>query len=317
MSLNFQKDTAIYVAGHTGLIGSAFKRYFDSQGYDNLVVRTRKELDLTNATAVSRFFEKEQPKIVVLAAGLVGGILANRDFPADFITQNLSIQLNVMRSAAEHGVERLLFFGSSCMYPKITEQPMKESQLCTGHPEETSIAYASAKFAGLQMTQAFNRQKGENIFISVIPNSVYGANDNFDPDKSHVLSALIHKFHEAKMQQKDEVVLWGTGAPRREFLFVDDLVKICVKILQGNAEDYSLPINIGLGEDISIKQLAELIKAVTGYQGTIQWDHSKPDGAAKKLLDSGRLSNLLGSFDFTPLNQGLEQTYNWYLENHA
>lgn len=317
MSFELQKDTSIYVAGHTGLIGSAFERYFNATGYNNLVLRLRKELDLTNSAAVKDFFDKERPKVVILAAGLVGGILANRDQPADFIVQNLSIQLNVMRCAAEAGTERLLFFGSSCMYPKSTEQPMKESQLCTGHPEETSIAYASAKFAGLQMCEAFNRQIDENKFISVIPNSVYGANDNFDPDKAHVLSSLIHKFHQAKMKNMQEVVLWGSGLPRREFIYVDDLVRICIKILKQNPDTFTLPVNIGVGEDISIKELAEKVKTVTGYQGEISWDTSKPDGSAKKLLDSERLSSILGEFDFTPLNRGLEYTYNWYLENQT
>jgi len=269
VSFKLQKDTKIYVAGHQGLIGSSFVRYFKANNYSNILWKTRSELELTSVNDVNKFFKNNQPEVVILAAGKVGGIVQNRDFPADFIRENLAIQQNVFNAAQEYGVKKIIFFGSSCMYPCDTEQPMSESQLCTGHPEPTSIAYASAKYAGVQMCKAINRQNGLVSFIPVIPNSAYGPNDNFDLGSSHVLSALIRRFHEAKNTSVDKVVLWGTGSPKREFVFSDDIAKACIRLLNSKLVDTDLPINIGVGHDISIKELAIKIAKLIGYTGEI------------------------------------------------
>lgn len=316
MAGTLNRDSRIYVAGHRGLIGSAFVRRFQADGYANVIVRDRASLDLSDANRVQSFFEEQQPEIVILAAGKVGGIVENKTYPADFITQNLEIQLNVIRSAHLAGVKRLIFFGSSCMYPRECAQPMAEDALLTGKPEPTSIAYAIAKLAGVQMCLSYNRQYGHNRFLPVIPNSVYGANDNFDPTSGHVLSALINRFHAAKESGNPHLTLWGTGSPRREFLYSDDLVSACLTLLQGDLQGVELPINIGPGEDVSIKELAELVADVVGYKGTVEWDTAKPDGTPRKLLDSARMK-VTGWSARTPLKDGILQTYEWYLKHKA
>jgi GDP-L-fucose synthase len=271
-------------------------------------------VNLTSKDDTYNFFYENQPEVVILAAGRVGGIIQNRDFPADFINENLSIQLNVFKAAQKYGVKRLIFFGSSCMYPRHASQPMNENQLCTGHPEPTSIAYASAKYVGVQMCQAINKQNGSVSFIPVIPNSVYGPNDNFDLDSSHVLSALIRRLHEAKEENKLSVTLWGSGSPKREFIFVDDLVNACLVILNKPLSNHKLPINIGVGYDISIKSLSEKISRIVGYQGKIEWDKSMPDGAPSKLLDSSRVESL-GWKSKVKIDDGIKNLYQWYLDN--
>ena len=314
MNYELKKDTKIYVAGHKGLIGSAFIRFFENNGYSNIVVQDRNKLDLCSKKDTFNFFQENQPEVVILAAGRVGGIIQNRDFPADFINENLSIQLNVFGAAYECGVKRLVFFASSCMYPRNIRQPMKEEQLNTGPLEQTSIAYATAKYTGVQMCNSINQQIGHVIFIPVIPNSVFGPNDNFDLNSSHVLSALIRRFYEAKIDESLEVTLWGTGSPKREFIFVDDLVEACCKLLNVSISIDKLPINIGVGYDISIKSLAEKISRMVGYSGKIKWDKTKPDGAPRKLLDNNRIE-AIGWKAITDFDEGLEYTYQWYLKN--
>lgn len=316
MTDTLDKSSSIYVAGHRGLIGSAFVRLLHADGYANVIVRDRASLDLTNADQVQSFFKEQQPEIVILAAGKVGGIVENKTYPADFITQNLAIQLNVIRSAHLAGAKRLVFFGSSCMYPRECAQPMAENTLLTGHPEPTSIAYAIAKLAGVQMCLAYNQQYGYNRFVPVIPNSVYGANDNFDPASGHVLSALINRFHAAKENSSAQVTLWGTGSPRREFLYSDDLVGACLTLLRTDLQQVELPLNIGQGEDVSIKELAELVADVVGYVGGIEWDSTKPDGTPRKLLNSARMK-ATGWYAQTSLKDGIRQTYDWYLKQEA
>tara|TARA_B100000929_G_scaffold34853_1_gene25111 strand:+ start:4041 stop:5000 length:960 start_codon:yes stop_codon:yes gene_type:complete len=314
MKYDFKKDIKIYVAGHKGLIGSAFIRFFKKNGYKNIITQDKHELDLTCKEDTVNFFRKNQPEVVILAAGKVGGIIQNRDYPADFIFKNLSIQLNVLSAAREYHVKRLIFFASSCMYPKDTHQPMKENQLYTGHLELTSIAYASAKYAGVQMCKSINEQNGFVTFIPVIPNTAYGPNDNFDLNSSHVLSALIRRIHEAKEQDSHKVVLWGTGSSKREFVFVDDIVGACILLLTSRLSNDLLPINIGVGSDISIKSLAEKISRMVGYSGKIKWDKSKPDGTPRKLLDNNRIESI-GWKATTDFDEGLECTYQWYLKN--
>ena len=302
------------MAGHKGLIGSAFIRFFEKNQYTNIITRNRQELELTSKRDTDDFFQKNEPEVVILAAGKVGGIIQNRDFPADFISENLSIQLSVFDAAQKHGVKRLIFFASSCMYPRDASQPMNEGQLCTGHPEPTSIAYASAKYAGVQMCQAINKQNSSVSFIPVIPNSAYGPNDNFDLGSSHVLSALIRRFYEAKKSNKPSVTLWGSGSPKREFIFSDDIACACIKLLETALVDKDLPINIGVGADISIKELAEKIARMVDYSGNIYWDTSKPDGTPRKLLDNSRIKsiNWIPKVDF---DLGLELTIKWYIKN--
>ena len=314
MNYELKKDTKIYIAGHKGLIGSAFMRFFEKNGYTNIVVEDRSNLDLCSKEDTDNFFQENQPEIVILAAGRVAGIIQNRDFPADFINENLSIQLNVFNAAEKYNVKRLIFFGSSCMYPRETSQPMTEDQLLTGYPEPTSIAYAIAKSAGVQMCQAINRQSGSVSFIPVIPNSVYGPHDNFDLNSSHVLSVLIRRFHEAKEKNKLSVTLWGSGSPKREFIFVDDLVNACLVILNKPLSNHKLPINIGVGYDISIKSLSETISRIVGYQGKIEWNKSMPDGAPSKLLDSSRVESL-GWKSKVKIDDGIKNLYQWYLDN--
>jgi GDP-L-fucose synthase len=314
MDFQLKEDTKIYVAGHKGLIGSAFMRFFEKNHYTNIIIRNREELELTSKSDTSDFFHENQPEVVILAAGRVGGIIQNRDFPVDFISENLSIQLNVFDAAKKYGVKKLIFFASSCMYPRDTSQPMSEDQLCTGHPEPTSIAYASAKYVGIQMCQAINRQNNSVSFIPVIPNSAYGPNDNFDLNSSHVLSALIRRFHEVKEENKPLVTLWGTGSPRREFVFVDDIVDACILLLNAPLSDEDLPINIGAGVDISIKELADKISHIVGYTGGVVWDASKPDGAPRKLLDNSRIKSM-GWKAGADFDAELKSTYQWYLDN--
>jgi GDP-L-fucose synthase len=314
MKYIFNKDTKIYVAGHKGLIGSAFMRFFENNDYTNIVVQDRNKLDLCSKKDTFNFFQENQPEVVILAAGRVGGIIQNRDFPADFINENLSIQLNVFGAAHKFHVKQLIFFASSCMYPKDTRQPMKENQLCTGHLEQTSIAYASAKYAGVQMCKSMNEQNGLVTFIPVIPNTAYGPNDNFDPNSSHVLSALIGRIHKAKEKDSPKVLLWGTGSPKREFVFVDDIVEACILLLNSKLSNEILPINIGIGSDISIKSLAEKISKIVGFSGTIEWDKSKPDGVPRKLLDNSKIKSLGWKYEMQ-LESGLKRTYQWYLDN--
>lgn len=311
-----QKNDLIYIAGHTGLIGSALARRLQSQGFKNLILKTHDELELTDPGMVEEFFVRHRPDYVFLAAGRVGGIVENKTYPADFINTNLAIQLNVLRSAQKHDVKRLVLFGSSCMYPRECPQPMPEDFLLTGKPEPTSIAYGIAKLAGVEMCLAYNRQYGEQRFIPVIPNSGYGPNDNFDPNAGHVLSVLIRRFHEAKQNGTDSIALWGSGSPRREFIHADDIADACIFLLTQTRGALELPINIGVGSDYSIKELAEQIVGVVGYTGKIEWDTSKPDGAPRKLLDSSRIQSL-GWKPIKPFEDGLKETYDWYIHHAA
>jgi len=301
------------VAGHRGLVGSAIVRKLTEKGYQNLVYRTRKELDLRDKNQVDEFFEREKPEYVFLAAAKVGGIVANNEFPADFIRDNLMIQTNVIDAAYRNGVKKLLFLGSTCIYPKFAPQPLKEEYLLTGELEPTNEPYAIAKIAGIKMCQSYNRQYGTK-YISVMPTNLYGPNDNFDLHTSHVLPALIRKFHEAKENNAPYVEVWGTGTPRREFLYSDDLADACIFLMK-NYEGNEI-INIGVGKDISIKELAEKIKNVVGYQGEIKFDTSKPDGTPRKLVDVSRI-NALGWKASISLDEGLQKVYQWFLENVA
>ena len=306
----------IYVAGHEGLIGSAIVRTLQSSDYNNLLLRTHQELELTNTLLVDQFFDKYKPKYVFLAAGKVGGIVENKTYPADFIRTNLNIQLNVMNAAQKNNINKLIFFGSSCMYPRECKQPMAEDILLSGQPEPTSIAYAIAKLAGLQMCLAYNKQFNEQRFIPVIPNSAYGPHDNFDPNSGHVLSALITRFHKAKSEAAKSVTLWGSGNPRREFIHADDIAKASLWLMENDIKNIPLPINIGVDYDVSIKELALTIADIVGYEGVIEWDLSKPDGTPRKLLDSSRMRSLgwKSEIDF---KDGLKETYNWYLKHAA
>ncbi len=303
------KDSKIYVAGHNGLVGSAIVRRLKEEGYTNLIFKTSKELDLTQFNLVLDYFKKENPEYVFLAAAKVGGILANRDYPADFIFKNLSIQTNIIESSRQVGVKKLLFLGSSCIYPKFAQQPIKEEYLLDGKLEETNEPYAIAKIAGIKLCQSYNRQYGTN-YISVMPTNLYGINDNFDLNSSHVLPALIRKMHDAKVSNLPTVTLWGTGNPKREFLQVDDLAEALIFLMKNhNESDW---VNIGTGEDISIKELANLIKQIVGYEGELVWDTSKPDGTPRKLLDVSKI-NSLGWKHKTNLENGINKTYTWYL----
>ncbi|MFQ5568333.1 MAG: GDP-L-fucose synthase family protein [Rhodothermales bacterium] len=316
------KQARIYVAGHRGLVGAAVVRRLHRAGYAHLLLRTREELDLRVQADVESFFEREQPEVVVLAAARVGGILANDRYPADFIGDNLVIQTHVIRAAQRVGVQRLLFLGSSCIYPKHAPQPLKEDYLLTGPLEPTNQWYAVAKIAGVKLCQAYRKQHGCD-FISLMPTNLYGPGDNFDLETSHVLPALIRKFHEAGGEggrSGAPVVLWGTGTPRREFLFSDDLADACLFVLQqpedrlhAHAPDGLL--NVGVGEDIEIRALAALIQEVVGHSGPIEHDLSKPDGTPRKLLDVSRM-RALGWQAQTSLKEGLVRTYRWFLEHH-
>lgn len=301
----------IFVAGHRGLVGSAIVRALRTAGYDNLITRTRSELDLTDGAAVSAFFDAYKPAYVFLAAAKVGGIHANNTYPADFIRENLAIQCNVVDSACRSGAKKLQFLGSSCIYPKMAPQPIKEEYLLTGALEPTNEAYALAKISGLKMVEFYRRQYGFNG-ISLMPTNLYGPGDNFDLNNSHVLPALMRKFHEAKVSGAPTVTVWGTGTPRREFLHVDDLADACVFLMQ--TYDSEQFINVGWGEDIAIREVAELMRDVVGYKGELVFDSTRPDGTPRKLLDTTRLQSL-GWRPKIGLREGLRSTYKWYLAN--
>ena len=307
------KDSKIYVAGHRGLVGSAIVRRLEEQGYTNLVYQTSKELDLRDKNAVDTFFVEEKPEYVFLAAAKVGGIVANNEYPADFIRDNLLIQTNIIDAAYRNGVTKLLFLGSTCIYPKMASQPLKEEYLLTGELEPTNEPYAIAKIAGIKMCESYNRQYGTQ-YISVMPTNLYGENDNFDLHTSHVLPALIRKFHEAKENNVPYVEVWGTGTPKREFLYSDDLADACVYLM--NTYSGNEIVNIGVGEDITIKELAETVKRTVGYRGEIQFDTTKPDGTPRKLVDVTKL-NSLGWKAETSLDEGLKKAYQWFLDNEV
>jgi GDP-L-fucose synthase len=304
------KNSLIYVAGHTGLVGSAIVRRLKEKGYTNLSLRTHKELDLTDRNHTETFFKKEGPMHVFLAAARVGGIFANNKYPAEFIYQNIMIQTNVIDLAYKYGTKKLLFLGSSCIYPKICPQPINEEALLTGPIEPTNEPFGVAKIAGIEMCQAYNRQYGTN-FITAIPANVYGINDHFG-EGGHVVAALLGRFHEAKTKGHDSVTIWGSGKPRREFLYVDDLADACIFLM--NTYNESEPINIGRGSDTSIAELAEMIKKTVGFEGTIIYDRLRPDGIPRRLLDSSRITKL-GWMPTIGLEEGLRRTYEWYKEN--
>jgi GDP-L-fucose synthase len=307
------KSETIFVAGHRGLVGGAILRELKVSGYENIITRTHDQLDLRNPADVRRFFEETCPQRVVIAAAKVGGIKANNDYPVEFLLDNLKIQNNLIECSHQFGVKKLLFLGSSCIYPKFAPQPIHESSLLTGALEPTNEAYAIAKIAGIKLCQAYAREYGSN-FICAMPTNMYGSGDNFDLEKSHVLPALLRKVHEAKQSGAKQVVVWGSGAPRREFLHSEDLAGACRFLL----EKYDSPeiINIGCGEDVTIRELAELICEVVGFDGGLVFDSSKPDGTPRKLMDSSRI-RALGWSPKIPLRAGIEQTYRWYLENVA
>ena len=307
------RSDKIYVAGHLGLVGGAVMRLLRAQGFENIVTRPRAELDLCKENAVHEFFTKEKPQIVVLAAARVGGIKANSDAPVEFLVENLQVQNNVLCAAHQSGVRKLVFLGSSCIYPKLAPQPIPETALLTGPLEPTNEAYAIAKIAGVELCQAFAREYGTN-FISVMPTNLYGPGDNFDLETSHVLAALLRKAHEAKRNRAPQLVVWGTGQPRREFLHVDDLASAILFLL----EHYDSPeiINVGCGEDISIQEQARLICDVVGFDGDLSWDHSKPGGSPRKLLDISKISKL-GWRPTISLREGIAQTYEWFVNNCA
>lgn len=302
---------SIFVAGARGLVGSAVVRKLQAEGYRNLILPTREELDLTDQAAVYRFFSQMKPEYVFLVAGRVGGILANSTYPADFIRDNIMIQSNVIDAAYRYGTTKLLDLGSSCIYPKLAPQPMTEECLLSSALEPSNEWYAVAKITGLKMCQAYRRQYGFDA-ISLMPTNLYGPGDNFDLESSHVLPAMLRKFHDAKEQGRDEVVLWGTGSPRREFLHVDDLADACLFVMQEYEGESFL--NVGVGEDVSIRELAGMVQAAVGFEGRIVWDDSKPDGTLRKLLDVSRL-HALGWRARTPLTRGIPETYRWFLEH--
>lgn len=306
-----EKSEKIFVAGHRGLVGSAVVRRLQEEGFSGVLVRDRAELDLRDPKAVDRFFSEQKPAVVVLAAAKVGGIKANNELPVEFLLENLQMQNSVIRAAYENGVRKLLFLGSSCIYPKHAPQPIPESALLTGPLEPTNEAYAVAKIAGIKLCQAYAREFGAN-FISAMPTNLYGPNDNFDLLSSHVLPALLRKAHTAKTEGAGELVVWGSGTPRREFLHVDDLAAACVFLL----EKYDSPeiINVGCGEDISIRELAELICEIVGFKGELAWDTAKPDGTPRKLLDVSKIHTLGWRHRFG-LREGITRTYQWFLEN--
>lgn len=300
-----QKNSKIYIAGHRGMVGSSLLRNLEAKGFTNLVLRTSSELDLRSTAAVAEFFEKEKPEYVFLAAAKVGGIMANNTYKADFLYENLMIQNNVIHQSYLSGVQKLLFLGSSCIYPKMAPQPLKEDYLLTGTLEPTNEPYAIAKIAGIKMCDAYRSQYNCN-FISAMPTNLYGPNDNYDLNNSHVLPAMLRKFHEAKNDNNRDVELWGSGTPLREFLHTDDLAEACVFLME-NFNDYG-QINIGIGEDLSIKELAELIQKITGHEGNIIWDHSKPDGTPRKLMDVSKINDM-GWKAKISLEEGIANVY--------
>lgn len=301
----------IYVAGHRGLVGSAIVRSLKAKGYNNIIGKTHKELDLTNQAAVQEFFEKERPDVVVLAAAKVGGINANNTYPAEFAYENMQIQCNVIKCCHDYKVKKLLFLGSTCIYPKMAEQPIVEDALLTGALEPTNEAYAIAKIAGLEMCKFFKRQYGDN-FISCMPTNLYGPNDNYDLNGSHVMPAMIRKFHDAKISGAKSVELWGTGTPLREFLYVDDMADACLFLLE--EYDGEQHVNIGTGKEISIKELAETVQKVVGYEGELVWNTDMPDGTPRKLTNVDKLHQL-GFRHKVELQEGIELSYKWFCEN--
>jgi GDP-L-fucose synthase len=310
----------IYIAGHRGLVGSAIVRQLESRGFTNLLMRTHKELDLINQAQVQNFFTQENPDYVILAAAKVGGIHANNTYPADFIYQNMMIEANVINSAYENKVKRLLFLGSTCIYPKAVEQPMREDALLTDVLEPTNEPYALAKISGIKLCESYNRQHGTD-FRSVMPTNLYGINDNFHPENSHVIPALMHRFHQAKINNDPEVVIWGTGNAMREFLYVYDMAQASLFVLELDEHTYKdntrpmlSHINIGTGKDVTIRKMAETMKQVVGFKGKLTFDITRPDGAPRKLIDVTRLENMGWKYSVN-LEDGLTKTYNWYLES--
>ncbi len=315
-----KKTSKIYIAGHRGLVGSSIVRQLQARGFTNLLMRTHKELELINQAQVQRFFKEQQPEYVILAAAKVGGIHANNIYPADFIYQNMMIEANVINSAYESKVKRLLFLGSTCIYPKAVEQPMREDALLTDVLEPTNEPYALAKIAGIKLCESYNRQYSTD-FRSVMPTNLYGINDNFHPENSHVIPALMRRFHEAKVNNEAEVIVWGTGKAMREFLYVDDMAQASLFVLELDEQIYKTNtkpmlshINVGTGKDVTIREMAETMKQVVGYKGKLTFDTAKPDGASRKLIDIARLESMGWKYS-TDLKDGLVNTYKWYLEN--
>jgi GDP-L-fucose synthase len=310
----------IYIAGHRGLVGSAIVRQLESRGFTNLLMRTHKELDLTNQAQVQNFFQQEKPDYVILAAAKVGGIHANNTYPADFIYQNMMIEANVINSAYENKVKRLLFLGSTCIYPKAVKQPMREDAILTDVLEPTNEPYALAKIAGIKLCESYNRQHGTD-FRSVMPTNLYGINDNFHPENSHVIPALMQRFHQAKINNEEEVVVWGTGNAMREFLYVDDMAQASLFVLELDKETYKANtqpmlshINIGTGKDVTIREMAQTMKEVIGFKGKLTFDITRPDGAPRKLIDVTKLKNMGWNYTVN-LTEGLNKTYTWYKKN--
>jgi GDP-L-fucose synthase len=306
-------NASIYISGHRGMVGSALVRCLERRGCTNLLLRTREQLDLCDGAAVDAYFATAKPEVAIIAAARVGGIHANNSYPAEFLQQNLAIALNTIHAAYRHGTRRLLFLGSSCIYPRLAPQPMREDCLLTGPLEPTNEAYAIAKIAGLKLCQTYRRQYGV-LFHSAMPTNLYGPGDYYHPQRSHVLPALLQRFHKAKEQGAPSVTLWGSGTPRREFLHVDDLAEACVHLLQlDNPPDW---INVGTGEDVTIRELAELVRGVTGYPGTVEWDPTQPDGTPRKLMDVSQL-HATGWKASIPLQEGIQQTYDQFLREKA
>ena len=320
MSLSLSLESKIYVAGHRGMVGSAIVRQLEEQGYTNIIVRTRAELDLVNQQAVADFFSQEKPDAVFLAAAKVGGIHANNTFPAEFIYENMMMEANIVHQAYSNGVKKLLFLGSSCIYPKLAQQPMQETALLTGTLEQTNEPYAIAKIAGIKLCESYNRQYDVD-YRSVMPTNLYGPNDNFHPENSHVIPAMLRRFHEAVLSNAETVVVWGSGKPMREFLYVDDMAAASIYVMNLDSETYQTHtqpmlshINVGTGLDCTIRELAETIAKVTGFKGQLEFDSTKPDGAPRKLMDVSRLKSLGWSASVS-LEEGLKRSYQWFLDN--
>jgi GDP-L-fucose synthase len=309
------KDAKIFVAGHTGLLGSVLVKKLKSEGYCDIITKSHNELDLTNQKAVNNFFQKERPEYVFLAAGLVGGIMANKTYPATFLHTNIAIQDNVFEAATKSEVSHLVFYGSSCMYPKNCPQPIKEEYLMTGEIEDTSEGYAIAKIAGILACKTYNNQYKNNRFIALLPNNMYGPNDNFDLENSHVLAALIRKFHDAKKDGGKKVTLWGSGTPKREFIFNEDVASASIFAMKNANHLQNIHYNIGSGVDYSIKELAQIISDIVGFTGEIECDTTKPDGTPRKILDCSRFLRL-GWRPHTDIKKGIKSTYEWYVNNH-
>ncbi|MBX9809909.1 GDP-L-fucose synthase [Candidatus Gracilibacteria bacterium] len=315
-----EKHSKIYVAGHRGLVGSALIRNLEKEGYSNLIFRTHTELDLLNQRAVEEFFQAEKPEYIFLAAAKVGGIVANNTYPVDFLQDNLRIQMNIIESSYKNGAKKLLFLGSSCIYPKLAPQPIKEDYLLTGLLEPTNDAYALAKITGIKLCQSYNRQYGTE-YISCMPTNLYGPYDNFDLEKSHVMPAMIRKFHEAKMNNLPSVTLWGDGTPYREFLYSDDMARGCIHLMMNFSptkeqnEKGDIFFNLGTGKDISIKELAIMIQQIVGFKGDIIWDTTRPNGTPRKLLDVTRIESTGWKYSIE-LNDGIQMAYEWFLENY-